>query len=540
MAKRKPTKVVERPKTRKELRKDKRTQKKANRVHFHKRKKELKIEYRERLKQQKKDKNKKGPAKRSRDSDAESDAERAADGDDDIYDQADMSSGNESDDPNVRGSGDSDEEIESDFTLSDDELEQKFAGRVKAKPPKKPKAPPTQQDNFLADLQKEKQKQRKLEKEMRKQRVKQLRAANEDEDKMIRKLEKQLKIDKKRSEKHVPTMFNDGLEYALELCLPENIQKMYTAAKEAADNEANDSDAGFEEDLAQAMGETASKTRKRKLAEVEQGGKGAPTKQQQAKDLVQEAAAARSALKMAKLRQAESKYFDTDDELDSDLSGNDSEYEYDGEGGSSSDDQVLEVHNAHKKKKQSAMSKKDEVDEYSDDDFGLQDDENDFEDDESDEDDGDEDGEDFSDDDDEGPEEVHKQKKTKQTAPKKAGGKKQVVEEDTEEEEEEEDDFSDESDDESEPEPPKNNKKPAKPVAKKQPVAGKQKQVEPDSDDFGDGDDDFDEDVFGLSSGDEVDEPVAKKQAKSDVWEDIYGRTRDKDGNVVAVSITVY
>lgn len=529
MAKRKPTKVVERPKTRKELRKDKRTQKKANRVHFHKRKKELKIEYRERLKQQKKDAKKKGAKPKHRASDEES-ADEALAADDDIYDQADMSSGQDSDEPNDY---DDDESIASDFTLSDAEMEQKFAGR---KNPKKAKAPPSEHDHFLADLQKEKQKQRKLEKEMRKQRVKQLRAANEDEDKMIRKLEKQLKIDKKRSEKHVPTMFNDGLEYALELCLPENIQKMYTAAKEAADNEANDSDAGFEEDLALAMGETAAKTKKRKLAEVAADGKGAPTtKKKQATDAAEAAAAARSALKMAKLRQAESKYFGSDDELDSDLSGNDSEYEHeDGEGEGSSDDQVLEVHNAHKKKKQ-AKGKKEEEEEFSDD-FGLQDDENDFEDDESDDDD---DEEDFSDDDDEAPEEVHKPKKTKQATSKTAGGKKPVVEEDSEDA-----DFDDESDTESdyesEPEPPKNNKKPAKPAtAKKQPAAVK-KPAEPDSDDFGDGDDDFDEDVFGLSSGDEDVEPVAKKPTKSDVWEDIYGRTRDKDGNVVTVSNCFY
>lgn len=108
MAKRKEKKTVERIKSRKELRKDKRLQKKANRVHFQKRKKELKVENTARLNQKKNMKKGKPTAdvlptykKLPLKSDAVSDEE---------MDQF-MSE---------------DEEIESDFSLSDEELEQQM------------------------------------------------------------------------------------------------------------------------------------------------------------------------------------------------------------------------------------------------------------------------------------------------------------------------------------------------------------------------------------------------------------------------------
>lgn len=527
---RKPTRAVaERPKTRKELRKDKRTQKKANRVHFHVRKKELKIEYRERLKQQKKDKSqpkKKGAAAAALDEDD------AAEDDDDVYDQADMTDGDD-DDNEQRGEyeyggadEEGDEEIESDFELSDEELEQKFAGRVKPKA----KAHKPEPDRFQQDLQKEKQKQRQLEKQMKKQRVKQLIAANEDEDKVIRRLEKQLKIDKKRSEKHVPKMFNDGLEYALELCLPENIQKMYTAAKEAADNE-GDSDAGFQEDLDVAMGKTTDKAGKKRGREGADGDDGKAKQKKGAKDVVSEKAAVRASLKMAKLREMESKYFDTDDELDSDLSGNDSEYERDDEG--SDNDAPLEVHKNNKTKKRKPAANED-VDEDSEegDDFGLMDDEDDFDDDES-ESDGDDDDEegDYSDEEsDEAPVEVLK-KSRKDTPIKKevkSNGKVERTLADLSEDDElDSDDFDDfgESEDEV----------PAKKKAKKdtpiKQAPNKGKKVERTLADLSE-DDELDDDDFG----DSEDEGSAGNKAKADVWEDIYGRSRDKDGNVIKVN----
>lgn len=118
MGNRNKKKPVEKFKSRKELRKDKRLQKKANRVHFQKRKKELKMEYKERQRQKNLDKtatNAKGsnmsklPKKFEKSNDRKySDMD---DDDDDAEDDID---------PN-----DDDEEIESDFELSDQELEQK-------------------------------------------------------------------------------------------------------------------------------------------------------------------------------------------------------------------------------------------------------------------------------------------------------------------------------------------------------------------------------------------------------------------------------
>lgn len=168
-------------------------------------------------------------------------------------------------------------------------------------------------DRLQQDQQREKQKQKSLEKEMRKQRVRQLKSANEEEDKVIRKLEKQLKIDKTRSDKYVPKMFNDGLEYALELCLPENIQKMYTAAKEAAQS---DSDDGFDEDLQIASGLSG----KTKADEREKSNQSTTL----AKKAIKEKSERKASKQMAKLKKAEGKLFD---DLDSDLSGVDSEFE---------------------------------------------------------------------------------------------------------------------------------------------------------------------------------------------------------------------
>lgn len=99
-------KPLERVKSRKELRKDKRLQKKQNRVHFQKRKKELKIEYKEKMKQKSADKKGKANGKLSS-------KEKQPPQDNDI----------EEDSTNEHF--DDDEEIESDFELSDEELEMK-------------------------------------------------------------------------------------------------------------------------------------------------------------------------------------------------------------------------------------------------------------------------------------------------------------------------------------------------------------------------------------------------------------------------------
>lgn len=110
MGNRRQKKAVERVKTRKELRKDKRLQKKANRVHFQKRKKELKLEYKERLKQKKLGNKGKTNGKSKTDEKVLNEEHE--------YDDFDMEG-----DTNEFAGGD--DEIESDFELSDEELEKK-------------------------------------------------------------------------------------------------------------------------------------------------------------------------------------------------------------------------------------------------------------------------------------------------------------------------------------------------------------------------------------------------------------------------------
>lgn len=106
MGKRNQKKAVETVKTRKELRKNKRVQKKVNRANFQKRRKELRTEYKERLK------NKAGNMKPNK---KESTAQRKGN-DSKADDEMPFSDGAEALD---------DEDIASDFELSDEELEMK-------------------------------------------------------------------------------------------------------------------------------------------------------------------------------------------------------------------------------------------------------------------------------------------------------------------------------------------------------------------------------------------------------------------------------
>lgn len=94
---------------------------------------------------------------------------------------------------------------------------------------------------------------RQYEEGLKEKRIEQLEAANEDDDRMIKKYEKLLKINRRKNKEGVPKSINDGLDYALEFCTDENIRKMYDAAKEAAELDENSSDE-FIEDLQQAVG----------------------------------------------------------------------------------------------------------------------------------------------------------------------------------------------------------------------------------------------------------------------------------------------
>lgn len=163
--------------------------------------------------------------------------------------------------------------------------------------------------------------EKSLRKDMGKQRVKQLKMANEEEDKTISKLEKLLKIDKSKSKKSVPRMFNDGLDYALEMCLPENIEKMYAAAKEAADVE-QESDTEWQEDFALATGESKEDININSNARSDKSMKKSKTDDEKADRKLS------MDKKLNRLRKIESKYFDeSDDNLASDLSDVDSEFE---------------------------------------------------------------------------------------------------------------------------------------------------------------------------------------------------------------------
>lgn len=199
------------------------------------------------------------------------------------------------------------------------------------------------------DQQRLAQQERALRKNMNKQRINQLKMANEEEDKTIRKLEKLLRIDKTKSVKSVPKMFHDGLDYALEMCLPDNISKMYTAAKEAADAE-DKSDSEWQEDFISATGQNIETNEKKPEPKTDKINKKA----------------------MARLKKVESKYFsESDDALDSDMSDVDSEFEVEN-GESNDDDAPEEMSSKSKKPTKVKINKKKPIEEdFSDEDSDM-------------------------------------------------------------------------------------------------------------------------------------------------------------------------
>ncbi|KAK9754512.1 NUDIX domain [Popillia japonica] len=95
------------------------------------------------------------------------------------------------------------------------------------------------------EIENDKIKQKKLEKEMQKQRSKQLIEANLEEDRNIKRLEKQLKLNKRKTKSIPKTFASEGLDYILEVCNPENIKGIVNAEQEL-----NDSGSEFGEDFA--------------------------------------------------------------------------------------------------------------------------------------------------------------------------------------------------------------------------------------------------------------------------------------------------
>lgn len=116
-----------------------------------------------------------------------------------------------------------------------------------------------QSQDLLKENEKEKQKLKTLQKEMRKQRIKALNQENKWEDKTIKQLEKKLKLNKRKS-KTIPRAFVDcGLDYILDVCDSENIQAAVNIEKNL-----QDSDSEYEKDLAYIIGKENEKKTKSK------------------------------------------------------------------------------------------------------------------------------------------------------------------------------------------------------------------------------------------------------------------------------------
>lgn len=96
-------------------------------------------------------------------------------------------------------------------------------------------------DKLQKFLKREKKEHDEYFREIKRNRVDQLKQANEEEDKVIAKYEKLLKLNRRKKGAKCDGSsigkFNDGLDYLLELCTEDNIKKMYDAAKEAYDDE---------------------------------------------------------------------------------------------------------------------------------------------------------------------------------------------------------------------------------------------------------------------------------------------------------------
>ncbi|XP_055528264.1 nucleolar MIF4G domain-containing protein 1 homolog [Wyeomyia smithii] len=408
-------------KTRKEIRKEKRQQKKINRFNYHSRKKSDRYQ-----RDEEQDLQTQQAGKRK----------RKADSEEDEFD---------------------DEEIDSDFDEEIDSADEEAATKCA--------------DNGKSQLEKEREEElrelRNYELGLKEKRIAQLQAANEEDDLVIKKYEKLLRINRRKNKEGVPKSFNDGLDYALELCTEDNVKKMYEAAKEAADME-HDSEDEFADDFGEVLG----RTKKGKVEQLVVKGKG--EKAQHAKDKK----------RMEKLKEIEQKYLG-DDGVDS-LDGFDSELE---------------------------------LDENADEDYSENDELYDSEEDQA--------SECNSEDEEEGP--ASKKKNSKKVSfeevkPQKSKDrKKKHSEAETEEPatKKKKKNSKNATSVETEPKKAKNKKK-------------KQSEPEPEEDS------EFDEDVFG-SIGEDSDQeetdsestPKEEVEEPTGTWEDIYGRKRDQEGNII-------
>ncbi|KAK7794247.1 hypothetical protein R5R35_014655 [Gryllus longicercus] len=109
------------------------------------------------------------------------------------------------------------------------------------------------QDPLIARKMQEAATHQELQKAMRDSRKQQLNDANEEEERLIKRLEKQLKLSKRKS-KTVPKSFaDDGLDYLLDICDSDKIKDVANL-----ENTYRNSDSELEEDLALASGKKSS------------------------------------------------------------------------------------------------------------------------------------------------------------------------------------------------------------------------------------------------------------------------------------------
>ncbi|XP_061718657.1 nucleolar MIF4G domain-containing protein 1 homolog [Cydia pomonella] len=293
---------------------------------------------------------------------------------------------------------------------------------------KKQKSQPLPIDVVQKEREKEKREADRLKAEMEDQRRKIFLEANEEEDKMIKKLEKQLGLNKVKNKKKF--FEDDGLDYLLEICDRQTTEQIVAAEKHLANVEG---ESDFEEDLAAVTGKELKKNKDKKTKE-------AKTKDTKSKN---------------DKNSADDEFSDENSDFDSDDNAN-----------------------------EEVMSDVDEKISGEDDEFGENSD--------NDEDGGLSDNEDSDEEPEEKPTKLSKskQKSKENPAPKQENkkGKERVVSE-----EELSKMFSDD-------------------------------EVSHLSEDG---------DLDGGDFGDEKEEIEEKVKEKPDVWEDIYGRKRDKEGNVI-------
>ncbi|XP_050095448.1 nucleolar MIF4G domain-containing protein 1 homolog [Anopheles aquasalis] len=463
---------VNQPKSRKELRKEKRQQKKINRFNYHNRSRKERYE---------------SAAGGGRDKGGGKKAGQHADSEDEEFPDNDVE----------------DEEIDSDLCSGgeeDEEGQQKQQQQGQQGQQRSKSALLTNQ--LDVEREKEMMELRQYEESLKKKRIDQLEAANEEDDRIIKKYEKLLHINRRKNKEGVPKSFDDGLDYALELCTDDSIRKMYEAAKEAAELEENSSDE-FVEDLQQAVGAESGVTTATNGKSSSSGepdgvaGTGGKLSQKERR-------------RVEKLRKMEEKHLGLD-EFD-DLGDYDSELDIEGDEEQDGD-------------MDSDYSESDEL--YS----GTDDD---------DDDEGSSEGEDGQDN--QRKRKVQFAADSKQT---KNGKKRKTAAYDSEEDE------MSEQDEEAEKETgagrfvllnPSKKKANSAVKAKKSKKSTESEEDAESDDDTEEGDDGLDDLLDGLESdgsfeedgGSETDNGDDGKDTNGDgTWEDIYGRKRDKAGNVI-------